>query len=146
MLESLAVTPRQARRHGIDINQDGRRRSAFELLALPRVEFDKLVGLWPELAAIDPSTREQLAVDARYAAYVSRQDVDVETLQRDEAVRIDSGLDFSAIPGLSTELRHKLELHRPSSLAQAARIDGMTPAALMLLLINVKKAARRKTA
>ena len=93
-----------------------------------------------------PAIAAQVAVDARYAAYVERQELDVAALRKDEALRIPAGFDFDALPGLSTEVRQKLGRHRPATLAQAARIDGMTPAALLLLLAHLKSAPARKSA
>jgi tRNA uridine 5-carboxymethylaminomethyl modification enzyme len=146
MLESLTLTPTEAARAGIEINRDGRRRSAFELLSYPGIDFAWLAAIWPELAQVGPAIQGQLEVDARYAAYVDRQEVDIAALRRDEGVRIPEGFDFAAIASLSTEVRHKLMAHRPATIASAARIDGMTPAALMLILAHLKKAARRAIA
>ena len=147
LLERLSLTPTEAGRHGLDINRDGRRRNAFELLAYPGVDLARIDAIWPELATLEPKIAAQLEVDARYASYVKRQDEDVATLRRDEAVAIPLDFDFASIPGLSNEVRHKLTRHRPATVAQAARIDGMTPAALLILLARLKKAApRRKSA
>jgi tRNA uridine 5-carboxymethylaminomethyl modification enzyme len=150
LLERLTLTPNEAARRGLDINQDGRRRSAFELLAFPAVTLDRLGSIWPEVGALRGATRAQLEIDARYAAYVRRQDEDVAALKRDEAIEIPANFDFASISSLSNEVRQKLKLHQPRTLAQAGRIDGMTPAALTLVLVAVKKAAanpsRRTTA
>ncbi|MGE8940558.1 tRNA uridine-5-carboxymethylaminomethyl(34) synthesis enzyme MnmG [Leptospira interrogans] len=147
LLERLSLTPTEAGRHGLDINRDGRRRNAFELLAYPGVDLARIGAIWPEVVALEPKIAAQLEVDARYASYVKRQDEDVATLRRDEAVAIPLDFDFATIPGLSNEVRHKLTKHRPATVAQAARIDGMTPAALLILLARLKKAApRRKSA
>ncbi len=142
-LDSLSLTPNEAARHGLEINRDGRRRSAMELLAFPGIDLARLVAIWPELSRLNPAIAAQLETDARYASYVRRQEQDVEALRRDEAVRIPASLDFQAVSGLSTELRQKLDRHRPATLAQAGRIDGMTPAALLLILAAVKKATPR---
>ena len=139
-LETLVLTPNQAAKHGIEINRDGRRRTGFELLAHPGVDFAGLRAIWPELGAISEAIAEQLTVDARYASYVDRQAEDVAVLRRDEAVEIPEGFEYRALPGLSVELQQKLERARPANLAQAGRIDGMTPAALLLVLAHVKKA------
>jgi tRNA uridine 5-carboxymethylaminomethyl modification enzyme len=146
MLRSLSLTPTEAARHGIGVNKDGRRRSAFDLLALPEVDLARLAGIWPQIGAIAPAIAAQVAVDARYASYVSRQELDVAALRKDEALRIPGAFDFTAIPGLSTEVRQKLERHRPGTLAQAGRMDGMTPAALLLLLAHLKRQPARKSA
>lgn len=139
LLQSLTVTPNEAERHGLQINKDGRRRSAFDLLALAEISFERLLPIWPELQALEPKIASQLAVDARYSAYVKRQDEDVANLKRDAELRIPDAFDFGVIAGLSNELRGKLERHRPASLAHAQRIDGMTPAALMLLAAHLRK-------
>jgi tRNA uridine 5-carboxymethylaminomethyl modification enzyme len=106
----------------------------------------RLAGIWPQIGAIAPAVADQVAVDARYASYVARQELDVAALRKDEALAIPAGFDFDGLPGLSTEVRQKLDRHRPASLAQAARIDGITPAALLLLLAHLKSAPARKSA
>lgn len=146
LLERLILSPKEAGRHALDINKDGRRRSAVELLAYPGIDLTRLGAIWPEIGKLDPTIAAQLEVDARYAAYVRRQEADVIALRRDESVSIPADFEYSRLPSLSTELRQKLEQHRPATLAQAARIDGMTPAALLLLLAHVKKAPQRKSA
>lgn len=147
VLEALALTPNEAARHGLEINKDGRRRSAFELLAYPGIGLSRLGAIWPELKALRPAIAEQLEVDARYAAYVQRQEQDVAGLRRDEAVAIPVDFDFGSIASFSNEVRQKLTKRRPATLAEASRIDGMTPAALVLLAAAVKKqAVARRTA
>ena len=146
LLDSLSLTPSEAGRHGLEVNRDGKRRTAFELMAMPETGVSRLTAVWPELSRISPAIAEQLHVDARYASYVRRQNDDVAALQRDEAVSIPDGLDISSLSGLSTEMRQKINLHKPSTMAQASRIDGMTPAALMLLLAAVKRHDGRKLA
>ncbi len=145
-LEALTLTPNEAAGFGLEINRDGRRRSAFDLLAFPGVDLARLAAIWPVVGTLQPAIAGQLEIDARYASYVRRQDEDVAALRRDEAVVIPDGFDFAAIPSLSNEARQKLQTHRPRTLAQAGRIDGMTPAALTLVLGAVKRAARRKSA
>ena len=130
----------------MEVNRDGRRRSAFDLLSLPGVDIARLAGIWPQLGDIAPAIAAQVAVDARYASYIDRQELDVAALRKDEALGIPDGFDFDALPGLSTEVRQKLGRHRPATLAQASRIDGMTPAALLLLLAHLKSAPARKSA
>ncbi len=142
LLEALSMTPNQAAQYGIKLNMDGKRRSAFELLAYPVVTLAALKAIWPEIGAISPVIADQLEVDAKYAAYVDRQAGDVAVLRRDEAVRIPADFVYAKLPGLSVELQHKLDKYRPATLAQAAQIDGITPSALMLVLAHVKKAAR----
>jgi tRNA uridine 5-carboxymethylaminomethyl modification enzyme len=139
LLERLALTPSQAAQLGLEINRDGRKRSAFELLAYAGVDLARLVAIWPEISSLPQPIAAQLEVDARYAAYVRRQEADVAALRRDESVPIPLDLDFAEIAGLSTEVRQKLGRHRPVTLAQAAATDGMTPAALFLVRAHVKK-------
>ena len=140
-LRALTVTPDEAARHGLALNRDGRRRSAYELLAFPNVGFGDLARIWPELGSIPGGIAERLAVDARYAVYVERQEASVVAFRKDEGIAIPPDLDVNAISGLSVEIRQKLERHRPVTLAQASRIDGMTPAALMLILAHIRKSA-----
>jgi tRNA uridine 5-carboxymethylaminomethyl modification enzyme len=146
LLRSLTLTPDEAARAGLSINRDGRKRSAFELLSYPEIDIERLARIWPEIANLDQSIAGQLAVDARYAVYVARQEVDIAAFRKDENIAIPDGFAYAALPGLSSEIRQKLERHRPASLGQAARLDGMTPAALMLLLAHVKKTAAAKSA
>lgn len=139
LLESFNLTPNEAERHGLAIKRDGRRRSAFELLSLPQVMFGTLEAIWPELKAVTPKIALQLAIDARYSAYVKRQELDVAALKRDEALAIPGDFDYARVPSLSNEVRQRLAANRPHSIAQAARLEGMTPAALALLLVAIKK-------
>jgi tRNA uridine 5-carboxymethylaminomethyl modification enzyme len=146
VLDGFNLTPNEAEKHGLTLNKDGRRRTAFELLAYPEITLHRLASIWPQLADLPTSIADQVAVDARYASYVERQEADVEALRRDEATPIPAGLDFAAISGLSNEIRQKLVARRPATLSQAARIDGMTPAALLLLRAMVKKARLTRSA
>jgi tRNA uridine 5-carboxymethylaminomethyl modification enzyme len=140
-LDALALTPPEAARHGLRLNQDGVRRTAFDLLAFPEVDMARLAAVWPELGEIPPGLAATLETDARYAVYLDRQAADAAAVKRDEAVRLPAELDYAAISGLSGELRQKLAAVRPASLAQAARIEGMTPAALALLLGRARRHA-----
>ncbi len=144
VLGSLSLTPTEAGKHGIEINRDGRRRTAFELLGHSGVSLARLAEVWPEIRSIQSDIVEQLVVDARYAPYVERQNEDVATLKRDEAIEIPHNFNYQGLPGLSAELQLKLARHRPSTLAQASMIDGMTPSALLLLLAHVKKGGMTK--
>jgi tRNA uridine 5-carboxymethylaminomethyl modification enzyme len=146
LLRSLTLTPDQAAKHGLSINRDGRRRSAFELLAYSEIKLSRISEIWPEIRTIDLRIADQLSANARYAVYVKRQELDIASFRKDEGIAIPAGFVFAALPGLSTELRQKLERHRPASLGQAARLDGMTPAALMLLLAHLKNGAAAKGA
>ncbi|RME96435.1 MAG: tRNA uridine-5-carboxymethylaminomethyl(34) synthesis enzyme MnmG, partial [Alphaproteobacteria bacterium] len=146
LVRSITLTPREARARGIQVNADGRRRSLFDLLSYPGVTWEKLRAQWSELAAVPPAIAEQVATDARYAVYLRRQEADIAEYRRDEAVALPLDLDYEALPGLSNEVRQKLAAHRPATLAQAARIDGITPAALMLLAAHMKKQQSRRSA
>jgi tRNA uridine 5-carboxymethylaminomethyl modification enzyme len=142
LLRSLSLTPDEAGRAALSVNKDGRRRTAFELLAYPDIDFAQLSVVWPQLGEIDPAIADQVSVDARYAVYLERQRADIEALRRDEALEIPAGIDYGAMAGLSNEVRQKLETVQPTTLAQAARIEGVTPAALTILLAHAKR--RRK--
>jgi tRNA uridine 5-carboxymethylaminomethyl modification enzyme len=145
-LEAQTHTPKALASLGLTVNQDGARRSGFQLLAFPEMDFGTLVQLDPSLDDIDRETRAQLEKDALYANYIERQKRDVEMMKRDEAQAIPASFDFSAIDGLSNELKSKLSAARPATLAQAGRIDGMTPAALTLILARLRQMKREKTA
>ena len=139
LLESLTLTPAEARRHGLKLGADGRRRSAFDLLALPDVDIGVLRRIWPaELVGLAEEAARPLAIDARYAHYVARQEADLQALARDQGVVLPADLDYAAIAGLSNEMREKLAAHRPATLAAAARIPGVTPAALTAVLVHLK--------
>ncbi len=137
-----AITPNEAAKHGLKLNQDGRRRPVSELLALPGVDLAALAAIWPELAELAPEVAEQLAFDALYAGYLHRQEADIVAFKRDESLALPASLDYAAITGLSNEVRAKLIDARPATLGQAGRIEGVTPSALALLLAWVKKGAR----
>jgi len=137
-MTALNLTPNEAQRHGIATRQDGTRRNALELLSLPDVDLDVLARVWPELAAFEPQIREQLEIDAQYAGYLGRQEADILAFRRDEGLTLPEDLDYGAVTGLSTEVRQKLQRIRPATLGQAARIDGVTPAALTLVLAQVR--------
>ena len=145
LAKSLAITPNEAAKHGLALNKDGQRRSAFELLAYPDVEWGALRGIWPELSAIDPSIAVHLEIDAKYDVYLKRQTADVDAFRRDEGLVL-SDIDYAEVPGLSNEARSKLEAARPRTVGQAGRLDGLTPAALGILAAYLRREARRKTA
>lgn len=145
-LESQSYTPRQLVNIGLKVNQDGSRRTGFQLLAFPDIDFARLIELDATLADVDVLSRAQLEKDALYANYIARQERDVEMMKRDEAQDIPADFDFQAVDGLSNELKTKLSAARPANLAQAGRIDGMTPAALTLILARLRMARREKSA
>ncbi|HWW49154.1 MAG TPA: tRNA uridine-5-carboxymethylaminomethyl(34) synthesis enzyme MnmG [Xanthobacteraceae bacterium] len=144
LLTTLTITPTAAARCGLSLNQDGNRRSAFELLAYPDIGWAEVQAMWPELADVPEKVSEHLEIDAKYDVYLKRQKADVEAFRRDEALVIED-LDFSVIPGLSNEARNRLETHRPRTLGHASRLDGITPAALGILAAYLRREARRKT-
>lgn len=146
LLQRLTVTPNEAQKKGLPVNQDGIRRSAFDLLSYPNVTFEGLVKVWPELEDMDPVIVEQVTTDALYAVYLERQMADIEALKRDEALGIPDGFDYEAIIGLSNEVKQKLSDVRPATLGQASRMDGVTPAALTLILSHLKRRPETKGA
>ncbi|MDB5562236.1 MAG: mnmG [Hyphomicrobiales bacterium] len=144
LLDSLRTTPSAARKAGIAVNADGIERSAFELLSYPTVTPADAVRLWPQLAAVPSGTLDQLVIDAQYAVYVDRQRSDVEAVRRDEGREIPNWVEFDRLPGLSMEVRQKLQKHRPGTIAQAQAIDGVTPAAVTLLLSIIRRGSLTK--
>jgi tRNA uridine 5-carboxymethylaminomethyl modification enzyme len=143
MLAAQHMTPPQLKRHGIAVNGDGIARSAAELLAFPGVDLRRLAAIWPELAAIRPEIAEQVEIDALYSGYLERQARDIEAYRRDEALGLPADLDYRTVGGLSAEVREKLSRARPATLGAAARISGVTPAALTALLRHVTRRPRR---
>ena len=139
VIQGETFTPKQAQAAGIDVSQDGSRRTAYQILAFPSVKFENLLPLMPKLAELDLETQKQLEREATYASFLSRQQRDIDRIAKDEAHKIPETFDYQPIDGLSNELKAKLLLVRPSTLAQAGRIDGMTPAALALLLAKIKQ-------
>ena len=139
LLRGLSATPATLQAAGISVNADGQHRAALDLLAYPGVDITTLARVWPELGGVATPVHEQLAIEARYRGYLDRQDADIRAFRRDAAHMLPSDLDFAAIGGLSTELRQKLTRARPASLAAAARLPGMTPTALVLLLAHLRR-------
>ena len=145
-LESLSFTPPQVLAMGIPARQDGVRRSAFALLSQPDVTVDRLRQALADFPDLSAEIAAQLERDALYAQYLARQDSDIAALRRDEHRLIPDTLDYLMLPGLSRELALKLARHQPANLAQAAAIEGMTPAALVLLLARIRKTADQRQA
>jgi len=141
--KTLAITPNEAAKHGLALNRDGHRRSAFELLAYPEIGWSELRGIWPELSAIDPSIAVHLEIDAKYDVYLKRQTADVDAFRRDEGLLL-TDIDYADVPGLSNEARTKLEAARPRTVGQAGRLDGLTPAALGILAAYLRRQSRHK--
>jgi tRNA uridine 5-carboxymethylaminomethyl modification enzyme len=142
--KSLAITPNEAARHGLSLNKDGHRRSAFELLAYPEIGWPQVAAIWPELSAIDPVIATHLEIDAKYDVYLKRQTADVDAFRRDEGLVL-ADIDYRLVPGLSNEARVRLEAARPRTVGQAGRLDGLTPAAVGILAAYLRREARRKT-
>jgi tRNA uridine 5-carboxymethylaminomethyl modification enzyme len=142
-VRAKTLTPNEGQAHGLRMSQDGTRRTALDLLAFPDIDFPALIGIWPDLSDIDPKIRTQIATEALYSQYAARQQRDADALKRDEKHQIPPGLSYDGIDGLSNELRGKLSLVRPKTLGQAGRIDGMTPAALTLLLTKIRQHERK---
>ncbi|MEQ8935618.1 MAG: tRNA uridine-5-carboxymethylaminomethyl(34) synthesis enzyme MnmG, partial [Amphiplicatus sp.] len=141
--ETTSLTPSEAARHGISLNQDGRRRSALDLLAMPEIRFADLARIWPRLGDLSKPVAEQLETEALYAGYLHRQEADILAFRKDEQLRLSVDLPYGEIKGLSNEVRGKLEAARPLTLGQAGRIEGVTPASLAVLLAWVKKNGAR---
>ncbi|WP_018236082.1 tRNA uridine-5-carboxymethylaminomethyl(34) synthesis enzyme MnmG [Ensifer sp. BR816] len=142
LLQSLSVTPTEGKRFGLKLNQDGQRRSAFDILSYPDQSIEGLKPLWPQLDAIDRRVTEALEIDAAYAVYMERQAADIAGIRREESAMIPDDFDYSDLPGLSNELKQKLAQQRPRNLAQAMKVDGMTPAAVSLLLSWLRRQER----
>lgn len=134
-----SLTPNEAEQHDLRINKDGQRRSAYELLAYPDLDLARLTKIWPEFGTFSKEAQRQLEIEALYQVYMKRQTSDIETFKKDEALEIPAALNFDEINGLSNELKQKLAHIRPQTLGQASRIDGMTPAALTLVLAHSKR-------
>src|SRR3954451_12283517 len=145
LAKSLSITPNEATRHGLALNQDGVRRSAFELLAYPDIGWSVVRGVWPELSAIDAGIAVHLQIDAKYDVYLKRQMADVDAFRRDEGLILD-GIDYGLVPGLSNEARTRLKAALPRTVGQAGRLDGLTPAALGILAAYLRREARKTVA
>lgn len=141
--KSLSITPNEAAKHGLSLNRDGHRRSAYELLAYPEIDWTQVSAIWPELSAIDPAIATHVEIDAKYDVYLKRQVADVEAFRRDEGLLLGE-IDYQVVPGLSNEARNRLEAVRPRTVGQAGRLDGLTPAAIGILAAYLRREARRK--
>jgi tRNA uridine 5-carboxymethylaminomethyl modification enzyme len=145
---SVSLTPKEAERYGLTLNKDGQRRTAFELLSYPQLSIANLAKVWPRFGELAPNIAEQIEIDAKYDVYLSRQAADIAAYRRDESFELPDDFDYGALPGLSNEMKQKLQMHRPRTIGHASRIDGVTPAALTLLVAHVRrgKKAPAKTA
>ena len=138
LFENQTYTPKTLSQNGISISQDGNRRTLMQVLAFPNVSYKDLFKLEPKLIKIDEETLKQIQKDATYVNYLDRQRKDIDTIKKDERVLIPMDLDYNSIQGLSTELKVKLSRARPKNMLQASNIDGITPAALMLVMAKIK--------
>ena len=139
LVNALRASPAELARHGLGIAQDGGVRTAAELLAFPDVRVERLAAVWPELRSLPADVAEQVETDSRYAVYLARQEADIAAFRRDESVELPADMNYGSVSGLSGEAREKLEAVRPETLGAAARIEGMTPAALVLLLRHLRR-------
>lgn len=144
-IDQLNILPVELERKGFKVNQDGVRRSALDLLRYPEIGMDDLKSLWPQLGDIPADIIEQLEIDGRYAGYIQRQEADISAFRRDEALQLPKDLDYGGVGSLSNEMQLKLGQHRPDTLGAAARIPGVTPAALVALLRHVRRRDRDTT-
>ncbi|MEN6541434.1 tRNA uridine-5-carboxymethylaminomethyl(34) synthesis enzyme MnmG [Parvibaculum sp.] len=142
LARDLRLTPNELVKRGLRVNQDGVARSALDLLAYPDIGLGDIAAVWPELGELPGEIAEQLEIDAQYSGYLDRQESDIRAFRKDEGLSLPADLDYAAIPGLSNEVRLKLSRARPATLGQAARVDGVTPAAITTLLIYVKQQPR----
>jgi len=142
---SVSLTPKEAERHGLTLNKDGQRRTAFEILSYPTIAIGDVARIWPRFGELPAKIAEQIEIDAKYEVYLSRQAADVAAYRRDESFSLPDDLDYAALPGLSNEVKQKLIAQKPRTIGHAARIDGVTPAALTLLVAHVRR-GRSKSA
>jgi tRNA uridine 5-carboxymethylaminomethyl modification enzyme len=139
ILMDVKISPTQARRKNVMVNEDGQKRSLFELLSFPTINFHDIEQFLPQNFQNDERLKTQLSIDAQYAVYLNRQDADIRALKRDQHISLRDDFNYDVIAGLSNELKEKLKLARPQTLEQASRLEGMTPSALTLLLAYAKK-------
>ncbi len=146
LVHNLQATPNELQAHGVKVNQDGVRRTVSALLAYPHISWDQLAEIWPELAGIADDIREQVEIDSLYAGYMERHEADIEAFRKDENLKLPADLDYAKVGSLSNEIRQKLEQVNPQTLGEAARIPGVTPAAVVALLRYVKKPSKKSEA
>lgn len=139
MARNLSITPNAAAGFGLTLNKDGIRRTAYDLLSYPDVSIENLGQIWPEFQSFSAVTKEALEIEAQYSVYLDRQIADIAVMEREEQLLIPQSIDFTAISGLSLELKQKLEKRKPANIAEAQRIEGMTPAAIALLITHIRR-------
>lgn len=137
--ETLFITPTELEKHGVVVKQDGVRRSAFNVMSYNNVSYETIIKIWPQLASVAADIYEQVEIEARYAGYIKRQMADIEVFKKDENLKIRDDIDYTKIGGLSREMISKLSAVRPSTIGEASRIPGVTPAAITALLGYIKK-------
>ncbi|QXQ06431.1 tRNA uridine-5-carboxymethylaminomethyl(34) synthesis enzyme MnmG [Sphingosinicellaceae bacterium] len=140
-LDRLEATPSRIASAGVAVRQDGVTRNAFDWLRFAEFDWSAAQRVWPELESVDRSVAASLAIDARYASYLVRQDRDLERFRRDEALILDTNLDFACVGGLSIEMRERLAAARPATIGAASRLPGVTPGALTALFAHCRRAA-----
>jgi tRNA uridine 5-carboxymethylaminomethyl modification enzyme len=145
LAKTLSITPNEAERYGLTLNKDGQRRSAMEILSYPNIGMGEAIRVWPQLGEIPDAIAQQIEIDAKYAVYLDRQAADVAAFRRDESLELPENLDYAAMTALSMEVRQKLEAIRPRTIGQAGRVDGMTPAALTLLVAHLRRGDRKRS-
>lgn len=145
LTQTLTATPNDLAKHGLKINQDGQHRSVAQLLAYAEITWDQLQSIWPQLSDVPAAAREQAEIEASYAGYMDRQLADIHAFRKDEQLSLPTDLDYDTVTGLSNEVRAKLKAVQPATLGQAARISGVTPAALTILLTHVRRRSERHT-
>lgn len=138
-LKELNITPNQAKNYNITLNQDGIRRSAFDLLTYKNIAFSDICRIWPELKAIPNDILEQIEIEAMYDGYLEKQEQDILSFRKEEELIIPESLDYDTLPSLSNEVKNKLKFHKPYTIGAAGRIQGMTPAAVINLIGHIKK-------
>ncbi|MFU0505095.1 tRNA uridine-5-carboxymethylaminomethyl(34) synthesis enzyme MnmG [Pseudaminobacter sp. NGMCC 1.201702] len=138
LTRALTITPNEARQHGLVVNMDGVRRSAYDMLSYPDIDVARLKAVWPQLGMLDARTAEAIEIEARYAVYLERQSSDAVRIRREEELAIPDALNFDHVPGLSNELKQKMLERRPRTIAEAQRIDGMTPAAMAVIIAHIR--------
>jgi tRNA uridine 5-carboxymethylaminomethyl modification enzyme len=143
---SVSLTPKEAAVHGLTLNKDGQRRTAFELLSYPHVTMADLAKFWPRLGELAPKIAEQIETDAKYDVYLARQAADIAAYRRDESFTLPDDFDYASLPGLSNEAKQKLIANRPRTIGHASKLDGITPAALTLLVAHVKRGRGKQPA
>jgi tRNA uridine 5-carboxymethylaminomethyl modification enzyme len=142
LARSVSITPNEAERYGLALNRDGRRRSAFELLSHPSIGVEQLARIWPDFGELPSGIAAQVEIDAKYDVYLSRQADDIAAYRRDESLELPDSLNYCELRGLSNEIRERLQATRPRTIGQAGRLDGITPAALTLLVAHLKRKER----